>query len=84
MGPPANVCQVTTIIDLKSALRSTDRMKTLEVSLIGTAVGLGAWVFGIGQAIWSAHPQMACFLLTLVTTIVLQIAWPWLTKTDSR
>lgn len=63
-------------------------MKTLKVSLIasliGTAVGLGAWVFGLGQIIWRAHPQMASFLLTLVTTIVIQITWPRLTETNSQ
>jgi hypothetical protein len=51
-------------------------MKTLKVSLIGTAVGLGAWVLGIGHIIWPAHPQLAGFLLTLATTIVVQVAWP--------
>jgi hypothetical protein len=63
-------------------------MKTLKVSLIassiGSAVGLGSWVFGIGQIIWPRHPQMADFLLTLVTTIVIQISWPRLTETNSR
>jgi hypothetical protein len=63
-------------------------MKTLRVSLIasliGSAVGLGSWVFGLGQIIWPAHPQMASFLLTLVTTIVIQITWPRLTETDSH
>jgi hypothetical protein len=63
-------------------------MRTLKVSLIasliGTAVGLGSWVFGLGQIIWPAHPQMACFLLTLATTIVIQITWPRLTETNSR
>jgi hypothetical protein len=63
-------------------------METLKVSLIasliGTAVGLGSWVFGLGQIMWPAHPQMASFLLTLVTTIVIQIAWPRLTETNSQ
>ncbi|MGB9235186.1 MAG: hypothetical protein WCC04_12290 [Terriglobales bacterium] len=63
-------------------------MKTLKVSLIasliGTAVGLGAWIFGLGRIIWPAHPQMASFLLTLVTTIVIQIAWPHLIETNSH
>jgi len=63
-------------------------MNTLKVSLIasliGTAAGLGAWMFGLGQVIWPAHPQMASFLLTLVTTIVIQIAWPRLVETNSR
>lgn len=63
-------------------------MKTLKVSLIssliGTAVGLGSWVFGLGRVMWPAHPQVACFLLTLVTTIVIQIAWPRLMETNSQ
>ncbi len=60
-------------------------MKTLQVSLIasliGTAVGLGSWVFGLGRIIWPSHPQMVSFLLTLVTTIVIQIIWPRLAET---
>jgi len=52
-------------------------MKTLEVSLIAslirTAARLGSWVFGLGQIIWPARPQMVCFLLTLLTTIVIQM-----------
>ena len=62
-------------------------MKTLKVSLIasviGTAVGLGSWVFGIGQIIWPTHPQMASFLLTLVTCIVVETTWSRLTETNS-
>jgi hypothetical protein len=57
---------------------------SLIASLIGTAVGLGAWVFGIGQATWPAHPQMADFLLTLIATIVIQVSWTRLTATDSQ
>jgi hypothetical protein len=63
-------------------------MKTLQISLIasliGSAAGLGAWIFGLGGIIWPGHPQMASFLLTLVTTIVIQIAWPRLMETNSR
>jgi len=58
-------------------------MKTWKVSLIasciGTAVWLSSWLFGFGQIMWPAHPQIASFLLTLVTTIVIQVAWPRLT-----
>jgi hypothetical protein len=63
-------------------------MKTLKVSwiasAIGSAVGLSSWALGLGRIMWSGHPQMASFLLTLVTTIVIQIAWPHLTETKSR
>ncbi len=55
-------------------------MKTLKTSLIAsliaTATGFGAWEFGVAQRIWPAHPQMADFLLALVTGIVVQIVWP--------
>jgi hypothetical protein len=57
---------------------------SLIASLIGTAVGLAAWLLGLGQIIWPAHPQLASFLLTLVTTIVIQVAWPRLTATNSQ
>jgi hypothetical protein len=63
-------------------------MKTLKVSLIasliGTAVGLGAWILGLGRLMWPAHPEIASFLLTLITTIVVQILWPRLTETYSQ
>jgi len=57
-------------------------MKSLKISLIatliGTAIGTAAWIFGLGNTMWPAHPQMACFLLTLASAIATQIAWPWL------
>jgi len=63
-------------------------MKSLKLSLIatgiGTAVGFGAWLFGLGQTLWPAHPQIASFLLTLFTTIVIQIAWPRLRETHPQ
>ena len=49
---------------------------TLAATLIGTAVGLGAWFFGIAKVIWPTHPQLAGFLLTLVAGIVVQRIWP--------
>jgi hypothetical protein len=59
-------------------------MKTLKISLIGTAIGLGAWLFGIGHILWPAHPQIAGFLITLGTTIVAQISWPLLNGLNSH
>jgi hypothetical protein len=49
---------------------------TLYASLIGSAVGTGAWFLGIGKWIWPGHPQLAAFLLTIVTTVVLMQSWP--------
>ena len=43
---------------------------TLKSSLVGSAVGIGAWLFGIGEKLWSAHPQTALFFLTIATTVV--------------
>jgi len=48
---------------------------SLIATCIGTAVGVGAWLSGLGNMIWPSHPQMASFLLTLVTTIVVQMTW---------
>lgn len=63
-------------------------MKTLKTSLIAsliaTAAGFGAWELGIAQKIWPAHPQMADFLLVLVTGIVVQIAWPRLVDDQGK
>jgi hypothetical protein len=63
-------------------------MKTLKISLIasliGTAAGLGSWAFRFGQVMWPVHPQLADFLLTLITTIAIQITWTRLAETNSQ
>ena len=45
---------------------------TLAATLIATAAGLGAWLLGIGKAIWPAHPQIAAFTITIVLSIVVK------------
>lgn len=57
---------------------------TLIASCIGSAAGTGAWLFGVGQKIWPAHPQMAVLLLTLVTTIIIEYTWPRPTEANPR
>lgn len=63
-------------------------MRTLRISLIATAIATVAsfWAraFGFTQRLWPAHPQMAGFLLMLVTCIVVQIAWPMMESKDQR
>lgn len=49
---------------------------TLAASLIGSAAGIGAWLFGLGDVIWPAHPQMAIFVLTIAVTVVMMKLWP--------
>jgi len=51
-------------------------MKTLKVSLIGSAVGTGAWMLGLSRMMWPAHPMLAVLLLTLGTTFALMYFWP--------
>jgi len=54
-----------------------ETLKTsLIASLIATAAGFSAWEFGLARRMWPTHPQMADFLLVLITAIVVQIAWP--------
>ena len=49
---------------------------TLAATLIATAAGIGAWLFGIAKAIWPAHPQIAVFAITIVVYIVVKQLWP--------
>jgi len=49
---------------------------TLAATLVATVAGTGAWFFGMAKEIWPAHPQIAAFLLTLVTGIVVKQIWP--------
>ena len=41
---------------------------------VGTAVGTGGWIFGLGNFVWPAHPGWALFFVTLAATIATQIA----------
>ncbi len=43
---------------------------TLKASLVGSAVGIVAWLIGAGDMMWPAHPQVALFLLTIIATVV--------------
>jgi hypothetical protein len=49
---------------------------TLAATLIATAAGVGAWLFGLAGAIWPAHPQLAAFAITIVVSIVVKQIWP--------
>lgn len=57
-------------------LMKSSTNSTLAATLIATAAGLGAWFLGIAKEIRPAHPQIAVFLLTLVTGIVVRQIWP--------
>jgi hypothetical protein len=41
---------------------------------VGTAVGTGGWILGLGNFVWPAHPGWALFFITLAATIVTQVA----------
>ena len=51
-------------------------MKTLKASLVASAIGTSAWLLGLAQKMWPAHPQWAVFFLTIGATVVLFYAWP--------
>jgi hypothetical protein len=51
--------------------------RTLAATLIATAVGVGAWFFGIAKVIWPAHPQIAAFVITIVVSVVVKAMWPF-------
>jgi hypothetical protein len=51
-------------------------MKTLKASLLASAIGTGAWMLGVANKIWPAHPQWAVFFLTIAATVVLLFVWP--------
>ena len=51
-------------------------MKTLKASLLASAIGTGAWVLGLTQKMWPAHPQWSVFFLTIGALVVLLYVWP--------
>ena len=59
-------------------------MRTLKITLTATVIAtvVSFWAGGLGltQKLWPEHPQLAGFLLTLVTCVVVQLVWPeeWL------
>jgi len=63
-------------------------MRTLKISLIASAIAtvVSFWASGLGvtHRMWPEHPQMAGFLLTLVTAIAVQLAWPLMGLSGER
>jgi len=55
---------------MKASLKTT-----LIATLIGTAAGTFAWMFGVAQAIWPAHPALADFLVTIIAYVVAKEVW---------
>lgn len=53
---------------------------TLIASLIATAVGIWTMALGITRAMWPAHPQWMAFILTFITVVLVQYAWPRLVE----
>ena len=49
---------------------------TLAATVIATAAGVGAWLFGLAHAIWPAHPQIAAFAITILVSVVVKQIWP--------
>jgi hypothetical protein len=51
-------------------------MRTLKASLSASVIGTGAWMLGLTDKMWPAHPQWAAFFLTIGATTVLMYALP--------
>jgi cysteine synthase len=49
------------------------KRSTWWATAVGTAVGTGGWLLGIGKYVSSAHPGWALFGITLAATIITQI-----------
>lgn len=49
------------------------KRSTWWATAVGTAVGTGGWVLGIGKYLSSAHPGWGLFWITLAATIITQI-----------
>jgi hypothetical protein len=49
---------------------------TLAATLIGTVAGIGVWFSGLAKFVWASHPQIAAFLITVVTGIAVKLVWP--------
>jgi len=50
--------------------------RNLAATLIATAAGLVAWLSGLAQLIWPAHPQICALLITIVVSVVVMQVWP--------
>jgi hypothetical protein len=44
---------------------------------IGIAVGMFAWVVGLGRVLWPAHPQWALLLIIVLVSIVSAVILDW-------
>jgi len=51
-------------------------MRTLKISLFATVLATGAWMLGISQKLWPAHPFWANFLLTCAALVLAYYIWP--------
>ena len=50
-------------------------MKTFKASLLASTIGTGAWMLGLTQKIWPAHPDWAVLSVTIAATFLLLYAW---------
>ena len=46
---------------------------TWAATVVGTAIGTGGWILGLGNLVWPAHPGWALFFITLAATIATQV-----------
>jgi hypothetical protein len=52
-------------------------MKAAAIAtLVASAAGTGAWLFGLSRGVWPAHPMFATFLITILVYVVVKRIWP--------
>jgi membrane protein CcdC involved in cytochrome C biogenesis len=51
-------------------------MRTLKASVLASVIGTGAWILGLTQKMWPAHPNWAVLFLTIGATGVLMYILP--------
>jgi hypothetical protein len=48
---------------------------SIAATMIGSAVGTGAWLLGVAGLAWPAHPQIAVAVITVAAGSVAKGVW---------
>jgi len=50
--------------------------RTIMATLIASIAGTGAWLVGLSEHLWPAHPMIATFLLTVAVYVAAKLWLP--------
>jgi hypothetical protein len=51
-------------------------MKTLKISLLASVIATAAWLLGMTDKIWPAHPMWGVFFVTVEAMVLLMYVLP--------